>query len=61
MWNAVLPQSGFRGVDIMLDSFTEYKEAAVIFSRAIEGPSPRSLPAVKEVTLVGAPKVSNRK
>lgn len=45
----------------MLDSFTEYKEAAVIFSRAIEGPSPRSLPAVKEVTLVGAPKVSNRK
>ena len=45
----------------MLDSFTEYKEAAVMFSTAIEGPSPCSLPAVKEVTLVGAPNVSNRK
>ena len=55
MWNNVLPQSGFRGVDIMLDSFAEYKEAAVIFARTIEAPVPRTLPASKEVTLVNIP------
>ncbi|KAK3945065.1 hypothetical protein QBC46DRAFT_455714 [Diplogelasinospora grovesii] len=52
MWNDVLPQSGFRGVDIMLDSFAEYKEAAVIFARTMEEPVPRTLPASKELTLI---------
>lgn len=54
MWNNVLPQSGFSGVDIMMDNFTEYKEAAVIFARTSETPVPRSLPASKELTLVNA-------
>lgn len=45
----------------MLDSFTEYKEAAVIFSRATEEPLPRSLPASKELILVGALEFLNRK
>ena len=36
MWNEVLPKSGFSGVDIMVDSFAEYKEAAIIFARATE-------------------------
>ncbi|KAK8024490.1 KR domain-containing protein [Apiospora rasikravindrae] len=52
MWNSVLPQSGFRGVDIKLDSFAEYKEAAVIFARTIEYRTPRALPASEEVALV---------
>lgn len=45
----------------MLDSFTEYKEAAVIFSRATEEPLPRILPASKDLTLVGGPEFLNRK
>lgn len=36
----------------MLDSFTEYKEAAVIFGRTIEAPLPRTLPASKELKVV---------
>ncbi|KAG9239274.1 hypothetical protein BJ875DRAFT_525239 [Amylocarpus encephaloides] len=52
MWNDVLPQSGFRGVDIKLDSFTKYKEAAIIFAKAIEEPSPSLLPASRELTLI---------
>ena len=39
----------------MLDSFAEYKEAAVIFARTSEAPVPRTLPASKEVTLVNIP------
>ncbi|KAK8112196.1 uncharacterized protein PG998_008653 [Apiospora kogelbergensis] len=52
MWNAVLPQSGFRGVDIKLDSFAEYKEAAIIVARTIEDPIPHALPSIKDVTLI---------
>lgn len=52
MWNNVLPQSGFRGVDIKLDSFAEYKEAAILVARTIEEPIPHALPSAKDITLV---------
>ena len=39
----------------MLDSFAEYKEAAVIFARTIEASVPLALPASKELKLVNIP------
>lgn len=58
MWKDVLPQSGFRGVDIKLDSFAEYKEAAVIFARTVEEPHgggvPRSPTASNQFALVSS-------
>ncbi|KAM7205885.1 hypothetical protein V8F33_000715 [Rhypophila sp. PSN 637] len=56
MWKEVLPKSGFRGVDIKLDSFAEYKEAAVIFARTAEEPHdvgvPRSLNTSNQFSVI---------
>ena len=52
MWDRVLPSSGFRDANIMLNSFAEYKEAGVIIAQAVVDPVPRALSASKDVALV---------
>ena len=58
MWNAVLPRCGFSGIDVSLDHFAEYKDAAVILSTAVElNPplclsAPLCLPILKQFTIV---------
>ena len=37
VWNKVLPLTGYRGVDMMLDHFTQHGEAAIIVATAAEG------------------------
>ena len=54
MWNEVLPLTGYRGVDIMMDHFTHHGEAAIIVATALDNANtlPRMVHSCDTVNLV---------